>query len=96
MPTESSHITQFRLILLDAALVFFTALTIYAWSRFWTFQNHPFSKWWWYWLTMTGLGMGAAVSSKWVGLFVIAMVGTSTVKDLWMKITDASLPLVGF
>ncbi|KAI9006450.1 Dolichyl-phosphate-mannose-protein mannosyltransferase-domain-containing protein [Hyaloraphidium curvatum] len=89
---ENSHITQFRLILLDAPLVFFTALSIYAWCRFWSFREHPFTKWWWYWLTITGLGLGASVSSKWVGLFVIAMIGTSTVKDLWMKLTEPTIP----
>jgi dolichyl-phosphate-mannose-protein mannosyltransferase len=83
------------LILLDAPLVFFTALSIYAWCRFWTFREHPFTQWWWYWLALTGLGLGASVSSKWVGLFVIASVGTATVKDLWMKITDPNVSMVG-
>lgn len=32
---------------------------------------------------MTGLGLGLTVSCKWVGLFTIATIGSSTIKGLW-------------
>lgn len=35
------------------------------------------------WLALTGLGLGFTVSCKWVGLFTIATIGTSTLKGLW-------------
>jgi dolichyl-phosphate-mannose-protein mannosyltransferase len=32
---------------------------------------------------MTGISLGLAASVKWIGLFVIATVGVSTLKNLW-------------
>jgi len=32
---------------------------------------------------MTGLGLGLSGSVKWVGLFIIATIGTSTLNQLW-------------
>lgn len=48
-----------------------------------TYKYRPFQFWWYVWLAMTGLGLGLTVSCKWVGLFTIATIGTSTLKGLW-------------
>lgn len=45
--------------------------------------HRPFQFWWYVWLFMTGLGLGLTVSCKWVGLFTIATIGVSTIKNLW-------------
>ncbi|KAJ2792808.1 hypothetical protein GGI18_000108 [Coemansia linderi] len=88
---ENGLVTQSRLILLDSPLVFFTVLTLTAWSMFWTKQGQEFSGVWWFWLIATGALMGCAASCKWVGLFLFPAIGLSTISDLWDKIADRSL-----
>ncbi|KAJ2401178.1 hypothetical protein GGI23_001566 [Coemansia sp. RSA 2559] len=88
---ENGLVTQSRLILLDSPLVFFTVLSLTAWSMFWTKQGSPFSGAWWFWLLATGAMMGCAASCKWVGLFLFPAIGLSTVADLWDKIADLSI-----
>ncbi|RUS19622.1 Dolichyl-phosphate-mannose-protein mannosyltransferase-domain-containing protein [Endogone sp. FLAS-F59071] len=85
---ENGLITNNRLILLDSPLLFFTAATGLMWMNFHNQQNKPFRFWWWVWLTMTGVGLGLTVSCKWVGLFTIATIGTSTIKNLWDLLGD--------
>ncbi len=43
---------------------------------------------------MTGLGLGLTVSCKWVGLFTIAAIGTSTIKGLWEIWGNTRIPKV--
>ncbi|KAF9937285.1 hypothetical protein BGZ67_001418 [Mortierella alpina] len=81
---ENSIVTQSRLILLDSPLIFFTAFTVLAWTNFHNQRKYPFSDDWYIWLFLTGLGLGLAGSVKWVGLFIIATVGTSTINQLWI------------
>ncbi|KAI5812832.1 Dolichyl-phosphate-mannose-protein mannosyltransferase-domain-containing protein [Pyronema omphalodes] len=89
---DNALATQSRLILLDAPLVIFTALTGLAWTCFLNIheQGHKeaFSFSWWFWLTCTGLGLGATASVKWVGLFTIAWVGSLTILQLWQLLGD--------
>ncbi|KAK9455094.1 Dolichyl-phosphate-mannose-protein mannosyltransferase-domain-containing protein [Dipodascopsis uninucleata] len=86
---DNALTTQSRFILLDSPLVFFTALTSYAWVNF---RNQvPFDGAWYYYLLLTGLSLGATVSVKWVGLFTIAWVGIGTLSDLWRLLGDLSV-----
>ncbi|KAJ3092386.1 hypothetical protein HK102_007992 [Quaeritorhiza haematococci] len=85
---ENGFATQSRLILLDAILVFFTALTMMMWTDFLSVQDAPFTFTWWYPLIMTGVSLGLAASVKWVGLFIIATIGVSTLKNLWDLLGD--------
>ncbi|KAJ2723832.1 hypothetical protein GGI07_002371 [Coemansia sp. Benny D115] len=85
---ENALLTQSRLILLDAALIFFTGLTVMFWALFFTEARRPFSKRWWSYLLLTGINMGNALSCKWVGLFLVATIGVWTIKDLWEKLGD--------
>ncbi|KAJ3208121.1 hypothetical protein HDU82_002908 [Entophlyctis luteolus] len=85
---ENGFITQSRLILLDSGLVFFTGLTVMMWSDFLTSQSDPFTLNWWYPLAMTGVCLGLASSVKWVGLFLIATIGLSTLYNLWTVLGD--------
>ncbi|KAI8099175.1 glycosyltransferase family 39 protein [Halteromyces radiatus] len=80
---ENSLVTNSRLILLDPYLLFFTAWSLMSWNKFFKYSNRPFSSSWWIWLTMTGLGLGCTLSCKWVGLFIIATIGCSTINQLW-------------
>lgn len=86
---ENGLITQSRHILLDSPLIFFTALTTFLWIGFCNEDKHePFTKRWWTWLTLSGLSLGAVVSCKWVGLFTIATIGMSTLRQLWVLLGD--------
>jgi dolichyl-phosphate-mannose-protein mannosyltransferase len=84
------------LILLDAFLVFFTALTALMWSEFLRYKNEPFSVKWWRSLTLVGVALGLTVSVKWVGLFTITLIGVFTIGQLWSIITDGAIPLRTF
>ncbi|KAG0783464.1 hypothetical protein G6F16_003015 [Rhizopus arrhizus] len=80
---ENGLIANNRLILLDPPLLFFTSLTVLMWINFYNQRRKPFQFWWYIWLAATGAGLGLTVSCKWVGLFTIATIGTSTIKNLW-------------
>ncbi|KAF8915611.1 hypothetical protein BGZ58_005469, partial [Dissophora ornata] len=80
----NSLVTQSRLILLDSPLIFFTAFTALAWTNFHNQRKYPFSDEWFIWLFLSGLGLGLTGSVKWVGLFTIATIGTSTINQLWL------------
>ncbi|KAJ2068714.1 Protein O-mannosyltransferase 2, partial [Coemansia sp. S2] len=79
-----------RLVLLDGQLLFFTALTLLSAATFKNVDKYgePFSYRWWAWLMMTGFSLGCAMSSKWVGLFCVILVGIVTVEDLFRKFCD--------
>ncbi|KAF9438498.1 hypothetical protein BGZ76_007480 [Entomortierella beljakovae] len=80
---ENSLITQSRLILLDSPLIFCTAFTSLSWVNFHNERHDPFSDTWFVWLLFTGIGLGLSGSVKWVGLFIIATIGVSTLNQLW-------------
>ncbi|PWA02991.1 hypothetical protein BB558_000852 [Smittium angustum] len=90
---ENSFMTISRLILLDSILIFFTGLTVMFWALFLREEGHPFTKTWWVYLILTGVNMGNALSSKWVGLFLVGTIGVWTIKDLWFRITDYRVTL---
>lgn len=89
---ENALVTQSRLILLDAPLVFFTALTALSFTCFTNQQeqgpSRAFGGLWWFWLSATGLCLGATLSVKWVGLFTVAWVGSLTILQLWVLLGD--------
>ncbi|KAI0786533.1 glycosyltransferase family 39 protein [Abortiporus biennis] len=86
---ENGLITQSRHILLDSPLIFFTALSVFCWVQFCNEdKRQPFTDPWWTWLALSGLSLGAVVSCKWVGLFTIATVGFSTLRQLWLLLGD--------
>ncbi|KAI8928280.1 Dolichyl-phosphate-mannose-protein mannosyltransferase-domain-containing protein [Entophlyctis helioformis] len=93
---ENAFVCQFRLILLDSFLLFFTALTAMLWSEFRRAYDRPFSTIWWRTLTFTGIGLGLTLSVKWVGLFTVALIGVFTLMDLWQLLTDSAIPLTKF
>ncbi|KAM9933439.1 hypothetical protein OXX80_006943 [Metschnikowia pulcherrima] len=90
---ELSYITLGKFILLDSPLLFFTALTVFTFARFNSFNTPKlqFSRKWWKWLLLNGVAIGLTCSTKMVGLFVTTLVGIYTVVDLWTKFGDKSL-----
>ncbi|PLW41557.1 hypothetical protein PCASD_09993 [Puccinia coronata f. sp. avenae] len=82
-----------RFILLDSTLLFFTFTTVYCLACFHNQRRYAFDFEWWFWLSMTGLSIGCVTSVKWIGLFVMALVGAHTAEELWEKFGDLRMPL---
>lgn len=58
------------------------------------FLNSPFSVPWWVWLFVSGLCLAGSISVKFVGVFVVLLVGFRAVADLWEILGDMSKPVV--
>lgn len=80
---DNSHIGQTRLILLDATLVFFMAVSVLSYIRFYKFRHAPFGRKWWKWLLLTGVSMSCVISTKYVGAFTFFTIGCAVLIDLW-------------
>lgn len=81
---DNAHITDSRLILLDATLLLSVALTVFCYSKFSTYRRQPFSKMWWAWLSATGFSLSCVISTKYVGVFTYVMIGIAVVHELWI------------
>lgn len=80
---DNAHIAQTRLILLDAALIFFMALSLYSYIRFRKLRYLEFSRQWWGWMVATGVFLACTLGCKMVGLFTFFTIGTAVAVDLW-------------
>ncbi|KAG6845492.1 hypothetical protein H0H87_008389 [Tephrocybe sp. NHM501043] len=80
---DNAHVTQARLILLDATLIFFLSLTIYAYIRFRKLRYREFSSEWWTWLIATGAFMACTWGSKVNGILAVVTIGLAVLIDLW-------------
>ncbi|OMJ08835.1 Dolichyl-phosphate-mannose-protein mannosyltransferase 3, partial [Smittium culicis] len=80
-----------RFILLDEPLLFFTGTSLMFAVLFFTCSHKSFSKKWYVYLILTGFNLGCVLSSKWVGLFCVALVGLATVEDLFEKFGDLQM-----
>lgn len=80
---DNAHIGQTRLILLDATLVLFMALSILCYIRFYKLRHEPFGRKWWKWLLLTGISMSCVISTKYVGAFTFFSIGVPVMIDLW-------------
>lgn len=81
---DNAHVTETRLILLDAFLNFAVALSVYSYVKFYKVQlTSPFSLKWNLWLIATGLSLSLVISTKYVGVMTYAMIGTAVAINLW-------------
>ncbi|KAF2739142.1 PMT-domain-containing protein [Polyplosphaeria fusca] len=80
---DNAHIGQTRLILLDATLIFFMALSVLAYIRFYKLRHAPFGRKWWKWLLLTGVCLSCVISTKYVGAFTFFSIGVPVMIDLW-------------
>ncbi|XP_076442071.1 protein O-mannosyl-transferase 2-like [Babylonia areolata] len=85
--------TLSRYILLDPPLLFFIMAATYSKLKFLSFKDRPFSVKWWFWMVSTGVSLSGAIGVKFVGLFVILLVGIWTVCDLNRLLSEVVLPL---
>ncbi|WWD22085.1 hypothetical protein CI109_106574 [Kwoniella shandongensis] len=80
---DNGHITQTRLILLDAALVLFMSLALLAYVKFHQYRYQEFTRWWWFWMLSTGFWLACTLGCKMVGLLTFLSVGAAVLWDLW-------------
>ncbi|KAF9785180.1 glycosyltransferase family 39 protein [Thelephora terrestris] len=80
---DNAHVTQSRLILLDAILIFFMSLTIYSYIKFRKYRYHEFTFDWWAWMLATGFFMACTWSSKVNGILTVVAIGIAVMVDLW-------------
>ncbi|XP_078263368.1 protein O-mannosyl-transferase 2 isoform X1 [Rhinoraja longicauda] len=93
---DTGCITISQYILLDPILMFFILGAVLSMLRFNAMKDRPFSLPWWQWLILTGLNLAGAVGVKFVGIFVILLIGINTACDLWHLLGLVDISLVEF
>ncbi|OBA24047.1 PMT-domain-containing protein [Metschnikowia bicuspidata var. bicuspidata NRRL YB-4993] len=87
---ENSLATQARVVMLDSALVAFTAAAVAAFQRFQAAE--PFSRPWLKAMLLTGVAEGLAAATKLPGLFTAAWVGAWSLVHMWRLAGDVRVP----
>ena len=90
--TDIGMLTLNQYILLDPILLFFISGATYAMSKFRNLGQDEFTFKWYLWLSLMGAFIGCAFSVKFVGLFVILLIGINTIAQLWDIMGDLSKP----
>ena len=90
--SDIGMLTLNQYILLDPILLFFISGATYAMSKFRNLSNQEFTFKWYLWLSLMGAFIGCAFSVKFVGLFVILLIGINTIAQLWDIMGDLSKP----
>ncbi|KAM9293961.1 protein O-mannosyl-transferase 2 [Gastrophryne carolinensis] len=90
---DTGCITLSQYILLDPILMFFIMAAVLSLVKFKACSHRPFSALWWWWLALTGVNLAGALGVKFVGLFVVLLVGLNTAAELWRLLGDLSLTL---
>ncbi|NXX68477.1 POMT2 transferase, partial [Spizella passerina] len=93
---DTGCITLSQYILLDPILMFFLTGAVLSMVKCNSCADRPFSASWWFWLSLTGVSLAGAMGVKFVGLFVVLLVGLNTIYDLWDLLGNLSLSLVMF
>ncbi|XP_053366537.1 protein O-mannosyl-transferase 2 isoform X1 [Clarias gariepinus] len=93
---DTGCITLSQYILLDPILMFFIMGAVLCMVKFNRQRLRAFSWSWWLWLLLTGVNLAGSLGVKFVGLFVILLVGINTAWDLWKLLGDVRLSLVDF
>lgn len=89
-------ITLNQYILLDPFLLCFMTASVLGMVKISKFTENQksFSKTWWFWLFFTGTMLSCTISVKFVGLFVVLLVGLHTATDLWTVLGDLTKPVL--
>lgn len=89
-------LTLNQYILLDPILLCFMTASVWGMVKVSkaTHTGAAFTLRWWNWLTFTGAMLACTISVKFVGLFVVLLVGLHTINDLWLVLGDLSKPVV--
>ncbi|XP_034938393.1 protein O-mannosyl-transferase 2 [Chelonus insularis] len=86
-------LTLNRYILLDPILLCFMMCATWGMARVEALKNEPFTYQWWGWLAFTGASLACTIGVKFVGLFVVLLVGLFTIYELWRELGDLSKPV---
>ncbi|XP_046402007.1 protein O-mannosyl-transferase 2 [Ischnura elegans] len=86
-------LTLNQYILLDPILLFFITGSVMGVVKFHSCSNRSFSYKWWFWLLFTGSMLAGSISVKFVGLFVVLLVGIRIAAGLWDLLGDISQPI---
>ncbi|CAB3387653.1 Hypothetical predicted protein [Cloeon dipterum] len=86
-------ITLNQYILLDPILLFFVMGSVLGMAKVGSQTYKEFSAQWYFWLVWTGVMLAGSISVKFVGLFVVLLVGLHTASQLWNILGDTSQPL---
>lgn len=76
--------------MLDPLLLFFIAGSFMGSAKFNNCHREAFTAKWWFWLAWTGVFLTCSISVKFVGLFVVLLVGLRVVTELWQILGDLS------
>jgi dolichyl-phosphate-mannose-protein mannosyltransferase len=87
-------LTLTQYILLDPILLCFIMGSVLGAVKVSSTRLAEFSTPWWLWLGFTGTMLACCISVKFVGLFVVLLVGLMTIADLWNILGDMSRPVV--
>ncbi|KAM9707683.1 protein O-mannosyl-transferase 2 [Menidia menidia] len=91
---DTGCITISQYILLDPILMFFIMGAVLSMVKFSKQRHRPFTAPWWLYLVLCGFNLAGALGVKFVGLFVILLVGLNTIWDLWRLLGDLNLSLM--
>lgn len=86
-------LTLNQYILLDPILLCFMMCATWGMARVSAYQDRPFTIAWWSWMTFTGISLACTISVKFVGLFVVLLVGLYTIYELWRELGDLDKPV---
>lgn len=88
-------ITLNQYILLDPPLLCFMTASLMGMVKVSksTSNGKSFTRSWWQWLFFTGTSIACTISVKFVGLFIVLLVGLQTVSDLWLVLGDLTRPI---
>lgn len=66
----------------------------YGMARVGSLYEVPFSMKWWAWMIFTGISLACTISVKFVGLFVVLLVGFYTIYELWRELGNLNQSVV--
>ncbi|XP_036671591.3 protein O-mannosyl-transferase 2 [Drosophila suzukii] len=89
-------LTLNQYILLDPILLFFMMASVWGMVKISkaTASGGSYGLRWWFWLFLTGTMLSCTISVKFVGLFVVLLVGLHTATELWLILGDLRQPIV--
>ncbi|XP_063079994.1 protein O-mannosyl-transferase 2-like [Engraulis encrasicolus] len=90
---DTGYITLSQYILLDPILMFFIMAAVFCTIKFYSYTHRPFTTPWCVWLVLMGVSLAGCVSVKFLGVFVVLLVGLNTAAELWELLGDNTLSL---
>ncbi|XP_033344881.1 protein O-mannosyl-transferase 2 [Bombus vosnesenskii] len=87
-------LTLNQYILLDPILLCFMMCATWGMAHTGSLRDESFTWKWWGWLSFTGISLACTISVKFVGLFVVLLVGLNTAFELWRELGDLTKSMI--